>query len=352
MGKIKHMANILFGICRVGKGHLVRSEIAIDYLLKQGHKILIITGGENYSYLLKKYKNVHDVGGLELDFKNNKISSLGTILKNIKKISIKNYRLLKKIENEIIKFSPDYAITDWEPFTSLIANKYNITLISYDNQHYLLYGDYKIKKQDYASYLKTKPFLNVLVRKPKYSIITALPGMKMIPKPNVILINSPLRKEIINSKPKDGDYLLIYHSIGTDPKIQEILKKMRIKTIIYGFNANKKIENITLKKFNEKEFINDLINCKAVICSAGFTLLSEAIYLKKPILAIPIKEHFEQILNARYIEENNYGMCAKDFTTESFVSFITQIRNYKTKSYNPGNKELNSTLKKIIKREK
>ena len=352
MGEIRNMANILFGICMVGKGHLIRSEVAIDYLLKQRHKVLIITGGENYLYLSKKHKRIYDAGGLKLKFKNNKISSLGTILKNAKKISIKNYKLLKKIEIEILKFNPDYAITDWEPFTSFIANKHNIPLISYDNQHYLLYGDYKVKKQDYISYLKTKPFLNAIVRNPEYSIIVALPGMKMMPKPNVILINPTIRKEIINSKPKDNGYLLIYHSIGADQKIQEILKKMRIKTIIYGFNTNNKIENITLKKFNEKEFIKDLINCKAVICSAGFTLVSEAIYLKKPILTIPIKEHFEQILNARYVEENKYGMYTKDFTTESFVSFITQINSYKTKSYIPGNGELYKILKKIIKRKK
>ena len=40
----------------------------------------------------------------------------------------------------------------------------------------------------------------------------------------------------------------------------------------------------------------------AVITSAGFTLLGEAVYLHKPVLAIPVEGQFEQILNAHYVD--------------------------------------------------
>ena len=40
--------------------------------------------------------------------------------------------------------------------------------------------------------------------------------------------------------------------------------------------------------------------------------MGEAVYLRKPMLAIPLQRQFEQILNARYLERQGYGMSAED----------------------------------------
>ncbi len=61
------------------------------------------------------------------------------------------------------------------------------------------------------------------------------------------------------------------------------LQKTNEKFIIYGFYKNKNLGNVILKDFSEKEFYGDLSACKAVITNGGFTLISEALYLKKPV---------------------------------------------------------------------
>jgi UDP:flavonoid glycosyltransferase YjiC (YdhE family) len=39
-------------------------------------------------------------------------------------------------------------------------------------------------------------------------------------------------------------------------------------------------------------YLEELKACKAIIATAGFTLMSEALYLKKPYLALPLKGQF------------------------------------------------------------
>ena len=39
--------------------------------------------------------------------------------------------------------------------------------------------------------------------------------------------------------------------------------------------------------YNEDEFYDDLANSKAVVCNGGFTFITEAITLKKPIYSVP-----------------------------------------------------------------
>jgi hypothetical protein len=38
-----------------------------------------------------------------------------------------------------------------------------------------------------------------------------------------------------------------------------------------------------------------------VIAAGGFTLMGVSVYLGRPMLAIPIRGQFEQVLNARYL---------------------------------------------------
>jgi uncharacterized protein (TIGR00661 family) len=72
--------------------------------------------------------------------------------------------------------------------------------------------------------------------------------------------------------------------------------------------------NLRFRPFSEQQFIEDLATARAVIAGGGFTLMGEAVYLKKPMLAVPVGGQFEQILNARYLEKLGYGRCASDLT--------------------------------------
>ncbi|HLD86464.1 MAG TPA: glycosyltransferase family protein, partial [Candidatus Nanoarchaeia archaeon] len=57
----------------------------------------------------------------------------------------------------------------------------------------------------------------------------------------------------------------------------------------------------------------------------GFTLISEALYLQKPILSIPVEGQFEQTLNALYLKKLGYGVYAKKTTREGIEAFLGNL---------------------------
>lgn len=325
------MARILYGLCGVGIGHAIRARVIIEHLKKKNN-VMVVCSHRPYSYLSRLFKNVHKIEGFELAFKNNSIVNYLTFLMNLKKLSNKTFKRLDIVRRIIDEFKPDVVISDWESFTSLLAKRYRIPLISIDNQHFLIKGRFEFPKKHILNYIKAKIVLMFLIRNADYYIISSFyeTSLKKSYK-NIFLVPPILRKEILNARPRDKDYILVYQSTKTYEKLIEILKETRYKFIIYGYDADKRIKNLRFKRFNERQFIKDLVNCKAVICNGGFTLISESIHLKKPILSVPIKGHFEQILNAMYVKLRSHGMMYNDLDEKKINNFMDHLDEYRNK---------------------
>ena len=89
--------------------------------------------------------------------------------------------------------------------------------------------------------------------------------------------------------------MIVYQTSRESEKLVQRLKALKDEEfIVYGFNKNQIDGNLTYKEFNEDEFYDDLSSAKAVICNGGFTFISEAIHLKKPIYSVPAIGNFEQ----------------------------------------------------------
>ena len=80
-----------------------------------------------------------------------------------------------------------------------------------------------------------------------------------------------------------------------------------------------------LKAFSEAEFIQNLASAKAVLANGGFSLLSEAVYLHKPICSVPIANQFEQFLNAAQVQKLRYGRYFPEFSADALKAFIYDI---------------------------
>ena len=93
-------------------------------------------------------------------------------------------------------------------------------------------------------------------------------------------------------------------------------------------------ENITYKEFSDTGFLEDLAGAKAVICNGGLTLITEALYLGKPVLSEPIKKHFEQIINAVYLEKLGFGKYVESLDSRSVKEFVGSIQSFEEKLRN------------------
>ena len=105
---------------------------------------------------------------------------------------------------------------------------------------------------------------------------------------------------------------------------------MRTKFIAYGFGREGQEDNVAFKEPSLDEFMRDLVSAKAIIANAGFSLISEALHLGKPYLAMPVKSQFEQIFNAYYINQMGYGAYWEELEKEKVESFLFNLDVYRS----------------------
>ncbi len=343
------MARIVYGLCGIGIGHAVRSRVILDYLSKK-HDLLILSSNKIAPYLRKYYPNVHAIEGFEFVFENNALSNSRTLAKNLLKINPNTIDNLELIKRKIDQFDPQLIISDMETFSMYLARWKNIPLLTIDNQHFLIYGKYASSKRYFLEYFKARLVLGLATRKADHHLILLFPGEKLDLNKKTTGITPILREEIFKIKPKKQDYVFVYQSTKTYKKLLALLEQVNEKFIIYGFDLEKKYKNLTFKKFDDrKRFLKDLSCAKAVISNGGFTLISEALYLQKPLLVIPIKKHFEQIFNAAYIKKNNYGEFYPDLSRKNILEFLARV-DKKDYSFSPkwNNKESYKKLDFLI----
>jgi uncharacterized protein (TIGR00661 family) len=109
-----------------------------------------------------------------------------------------------------------------------------------------------------------------------------------ITKARTFLFPPILREQILRADATASEYVLVYVT-SPAPALTKLLSSVRCQFIAYGFGREGEEANILYKKPSMDGFLSDLTNAKAIIANAGFSLVTEALDLGKPYLAVPVK---------------------------------------------------------------
>ncbi len=189
-----------------------------------------------------------------------------------------------------------------------------------------------------------------MVPRPDVSLVTAFcPG----PTRNERTFVFPpiLRREVLQLQPRDGSHLLVYVTQDFESLLEELRCFPRETFYVYGYDREGCEGALHFRPFSKDGFLHDLAGAKAVIATAGFTLISEALYLRKPYLALPMQGQFEQQLNAFQLEQLGYGKCAPRASAETIGDFLYRLPEYRTRlqQYQPGeNREIKAKLDELL----
>jgi uncharacterized protein (TIGR00661 family) len=319
------MANILYGVNGEGSGHSSRAREILTHLEDQGHSVHVVSFDRGLKNLADDF-DVTEIFGMRLTTVDNQVRYGRTVLKNVLSVpsTAKSVRKLNRLAQE---WQINLVITDFEPLSCHTGHRLGLPVLSIDNQHCLTYGTIsypaKYKREAAAAKMVTR----LMTPKADAYFVTSFFPVKAKNR-RTFFFPPILREAVLQSSPKDGQDVLVYVT-SPAPELTEILKGIRQSFICYGFNREGRDGNLWFKKPNLAGFLTDLSAARAVVANSGFSLISEALHLGKPYLAWPVKNQFEQIFNAYYIEKMGYGKYWDELTNEKVESFLFNLDFYR-----------------------
>src|SRR5512140_1193835 len=321
---------ILYGVVGEGMGHATRSTVVIEHLLSRGHEVHIVASGRAKDFLHTRFPNVHGIWGYTIAYEANEVRNWQTIVQNLKGAISGWPQNIRAYFELVEQFRPDVVVSDFETFSWMFAKSHNLPLVSLDNMQIInrCRHDPELLNGFEADYQIANGIVKAKLAGAFHYIITTF-FYPEVRKARTTLVPPVLRPEILAARREEGEHLVVYQTSTTNQALMEALAHSGVPCRIYGVRRELREDqvegNLTFRPFSERGFIDDLRTSRAVISGGGFTLLSEAVYLHKPILSVPMGGQFEQILNARYLERLGYGMYAREVTPDILADFLQRI---------------------------
>jgi len=318
------MANILYGVNGEGSGHSTRAKEVISHLQQRGHKLHIVSFDRGLRNLSESFP-VTEIFGLSLSYVNNRVRYKRTVARNMIKAP-RAARSLKALSRLVDESKIDLVITDFEPLSCHVGRRKRLPVIAIDNQHTITNANVALPRGFRRDVAATRLVTRMMTpHADAYLALSFFPAP--VKKRNTFLFPPILRQEVLAATPTSGDYVLVYVTSPTR-ELATLLKQVRCRFVAYGFGIESQEGNVQFKKPSLDGFLRDLSGAKAVIANAGFSLISEALHLNKPYLAIPVKNQFEQTFNAYYVDKLGYGAWWEDVGKEQIESFLFNLPFY------------------------
>lgn len=319
------MANILYGVNGEGAGHSTRAKEVLTHLVRQRHNVHVASFDRGLQNLKDNF-NVTEIYGFRFAYVNNRVRYKRTIEKNLMTVlhATKSLSQLNAlVENEKINL----VITDFEPLTCHVGHKRGLPVISIDNQHCLTNAVVSYPKQYRRDAAAAKIVTKLMTPHANaYLVISFFTAP--IRKRSTFLFPPLLRQQILDATATEGEHVLVYVT-SPAPALAKLLGSIRCRFVAYGFGHEGTDGNIEFKKPSLEGFFSDLVNARAIIANSGFSLVTEALHLGKPYLAVPVSHQFEQIFNAYWLEKSGYGAYWEELNKERVESFLFNLPHYR-----------------------
>lgn len=316
---------IVYGVSGEGLGHSSRAKVIGAHLMRAGHDVRFVSYERGHKSLSEVFSCLK-IAGLTIVSVENRVSDWKTLTRNLAALPqlIRSYRLLKAMFKE---FNPDCVICDFEPLTARLAKTFDLPLISLDNQHRMRYMHYKAPRGLRRDQWVTKKVIALMVPSPDVALATTFFFGEL--KNNKTFLFPPiLRYEVGALEPSDKGYHLVYLTGAYEAVLESLRCFADERFVVYGYDKSERDGNLEFKPFSMQGFLDDLAGARSVIGTAGFTLISEAMFLQKPYLAFPMQGQFEQELNGLCLEKLGFGMSVQRADESSLRQFFKQRLNF------------------------
>jgi uncharacterized protein (TIGR00661 family) len=342
---------ILYGVTGEGLGHAMRSRVMSEHLRARGHDVKLVASGRACDYLRRYFDDVQPIPGFSMAYvrdrmsRSRTITRLGRAARPALRESVALYR------RAISGFSPDVCITDFDSFSHVFGLLFDRPVLSLDHQHVIDRCRHvpAVKQRLPRDFALTRAFVRAKLPGCAHYVVTSF----YFPTPRrdrTTLVGPILRPEILALEPTTGDHVLVYQTSASTPELFAALHAVpQQRFVVYARQAEAATHgNVEVRAFDEQRFLDDLASARAVITNGGYTLMSEALYLGKPVLSLPLRHQGEQELNAAYLVALGLGRSSRRLDPVAIRDFVAAAATTQAARIACGNERAFATIDHLL----
>lgn len=329
---------IVFLVQGEGRGHLTQAISLSQILRNAGHEISAVMVGVSPGRVIPSFFE-EQVAAPVLHFAAPNIvynsQGSGISLKATVYNIFKNYADyvagLRLIHNSIQDIKPDLIISFYETFSGLynVLYRSKIPMVCIAHQYLLLHPRFIFPKNSAVNQLiinfnsKLTSWLSVKRLALSFREIESRNDLK------ITVVPPLLRQEVIQMPVCKEDFFLVYmthHSLS-----KQIIEwhSAHPEVKLHCFWDNPDVseefvidETLTFHRINSQKYLQMLASCTALVTTAGFESVCEAMYLGKPVMMVPVPNHFEQECNAVDGVISGAGVTSKSFDLSIILDYL------------------------------
>lgn len=279
---------IFYAIQATGNGHISRAVQLYPYLQKFGEVDFFLSGCNASLDIDLPIKFKSD--GCSLHYSKCGGLNYWDIVRNVRPKQIYKDAEALPLKNY------DVVINDFDSITSLACKMQKVHSVQFGHQ------------ASFISPLTPRPQKKNLIGEMIFKHYATSPkhiGLHFDKYDDFIFL-PVIKDQIINAEPKNKGHITVYLPSFQQDCLEKAFNKLPNLSFHWFLNTIKDKytdKNITYYPVNQTYFNKSLINCEGIITGGGFETPSEALYLGKKILTIPIRQHYEQECNTAALKK-------------------------------------------------
>ena len=305
------MARVLYSCCGEGQGHSSRVHTVTSALMRLGHEVKVLASNKAFEVLCDRLPDVRKIPGFVFVYQNNRVELVASVRENLPLIR-QRATIIRQIRDLIEAWQPHLAITDFEPFLPRAAYVSGLRCISLDHQGVIPFARPSLPLNQWIPALAARAVVQQTGYREEARLATSFFYPPLPPGGNVQCFPPILRDKVLNITPRDDQHVVVYQTSSSFTRLPELLKRLPFRFKVFAYEHAGVDGNISYFPRSDTRFIEEVGGASWVLTNGGYTLMSEALFLGKPVFSIPVAWQFEQWLNARHLEDLGYGTICDD----------------------------------------
>ncbi|MGQ7847461.1 MJ1255/VC2487 family glycosyltransferase [Granulosicoccus sp. 3-233] len=299
--------SILYGVQGTGNGHISRARLMSGEFARLGVQVdYLFSGRARAAYFdMEEFARQQYGTGLSFKTRQGRIRKWQT-LKSSKPL---------RYASEVSALRTDrysLVISDFEPTTAWAAKLRGTPALALGHQ-YALTGKAPCPPGDFVAKWIVRHFTPANQRI----------GFHWHPYERLTL--PPMIDTELSPISNSQSFTLVYLPFEDQQETVALLQQLRGEHfVVYSPEAAQETQcrNVSIYPLSKNGFHHHLQRCNRVICNTGFELITEALYLGKPVLTKPLNGQFEQTANAMALKELQLATVARQISVLNLDKFI------------------------------